>query len=258
MTNACESYRNQMDLYLSGLLEDKQEIAWLLEHVQTCPACAARLSEFQRQEQDLDRWVDSLEPVVAEGQERTIGALRGMTARPPVTESNTLGKFLRSNWVHNAAAAVILIAAGFLAGRLSRPVVDTEQLAASLQPVLRERVLGAVLEQLRPEVSQEFRQLKEDVSAQMTEALQDYAGQTLALSNMQTNQRLEELIEAIQQAQIQDRRWVLSALDQIEQNRLQDQMKLREGLAVFAAATGDELARTHQKIDNLMLSGMEQ
>jgi hypothetical protein len=246
MSQGCEQYREQLESYLGGLLEDKQQIAWLLEHTATCPACSARLNEEKRQDQDLDRWVDSLEPVVAESQEKSISALRGLDAPQAAGDQGGLRIFDSRPLIGTAAAAVILIAAGFLAGRLSRPAVDPQQ------------VIGAVLEQLRPELTQEFLTLREEVAAKMTEELQTAAGQTLALSNWQTNQRLEELIEAIQQAQMQDRQWVLSALGQIEQNRIRDQMKMQEGLAAFAVLTGDELARTHQKIDNLVVSGAQQ
>lgn len=252
MSDACEKYREQIELYQSGLLEDKQKIGWLLEHLQECPACAERLKELEQQDRDLDRWVESLEPVVAAGQQRSIQALRDLEGRPTTGHGNRLLRWLRNDWMRNAAAAAILIIAGFLAGRLSTPAVDTEQLAASLQPVMQERIIPAVLEQLRPDLAQGFDRFQEDVSTRMTDQLQTCARQTLAASNYQTNQRLQELIDAIAQAQVQDRQWVLSALDQIERNRIRDQLAMREGLAAFAVLTGDELAKTQQKIDSLL------
>ena len=85
----------------------------------------------------------------------------------------------------------------------------------------------------------------------MTDQFQTCARETLTASNYQTNQRLQELIDAIAKAQAQERQWVYSALDQIERNRIQDQYQMRQGLAAFAALTGDELAKTQQKIDSL-------
>lgn len=258
MSDACETYREQIELYQSGLLEDKQAIGWLLEHLQGCPACSARLEELQQEDRDLDRWVESLEPVIAAGQEESIQALRGLEGLPTVRDRNGFMKVLRSEWMRTASAAVILIAAGFLAGRLSTPAVDTEQLAASLRPAMQEQLVPAVLDQLRPDLAQGFSQLKEDVADQMTDELQTYSRQTLAASNYQMNQRLQELIDAIARAQAQDRQWLLSSLDQIERNRMQDRQQMQEGLATFAAATSNELARTQEKIDSLIGSGGNQ
>ena len=239
MNKSCEQYRKQIELYESGLLEDKQEVAWLMEHLQDCPECAARLASLEQQDRNLDDWVESLESIIAAGQEQSIQAFRAMDSPVPNANKGGFLKPVRTHWMRYAAAAAILIIAGFLAGRLSTPSVD------------QERVVSAVLDQLRPDLAQGFAQLKEDVSADMTDQFQTYARETLAASNYQTNQQLQELIDAIAKAQVQERQWVYSALDQIERNRIQDQYQMRQGLAAFAALTGDELEKTQQKIDSL-------
>jgi len=74
----------------------------------------------------------------------------------------------------------------------------------------------------------------------------------LAASNAVTNELLTELIEAINTAQAQDRRWVAAAIEQIEWNRLRDKSQFINGLETLAAETGDELLRTRQGFAELL------
>jgi len=148
-----------------------------------------------------------------------------------------------------AAAAVILIAAGYLAGRLSAPKPpDVEQLQAAIEPVVRQNLLEAMGRywQLRSAVS--YARLKDQLDQQYRQDLNRFATRTLAASTVVTNELLEQLIDAINTAQTQDRRWVSAALQQIESNRLQDKNQLSSGLVTLATYTEDELLRAKYDI----------
>jgi hypothetical protein len=127
-----------------------------------------------------------------------------------------------------AAAAVLLICAGFLIGRLWAPQsVDVEQLRADLIKQVNqqwESILEARHTQLRQEV---YRQVRRDLT--------EFAAQTLTASKDLTNQRLVELIRLIEAARIQDRQRIAAALEQIELNRLQDKTQFRNGLQTLVA-----------------------
>ena len=160
--------------------------------------------------------------------------------------------------VRLAAAAVVLIAAGFAAGRLSSPrPLDMEQLhvslASSLQPAIRQSVLEQVSHDRQLAIAgsnarlkEELDRFKEEFNVQYTRDLNEFAAKTLAVSGAVTNQLLRDLIYRVGTTQLHDRHRIAAALKQIESNRLQDKTELSKGLVGLAELTRIELNRTKQ------------
>jgi hypothetical protein len=140
-----------------------------------------------------------------------------------------------------AAAAVVLIAAGFLAGRLSAPPpVDTEELRAeleasltsSLEPAIRQNVLDEADRRWQSVFAAGCAQLKDELAQQVRRDLTQFAAQSLTASGVQTQRQLRELIQLIEAARIQDRRNVEVALEHIES-------QFGNGLVTLAAHTNE-------------------
>ena len=152
-----------------------------------------------------------------------------------------------------AAAAVLLIIAGYATGRLSAPrPPDAEQLQAALEPAIRRNLLDEMEQYWQLALTSSYAQLKNELSQQYRSDLNQFAAYTLAASGAATNQLLEELIESINTAQTQDRQWVAAAFEQIELNRLRDNVQLSNAFATFAVQTEDELLRTKQDMAQLL------
>ncbi len=152
-----------------------------------------------------------------------------------------------------AAAAVLLIIAGYAAGRLSAPRgPDAEQLQAALEPAIRRNLFDEMEQYWQLALTSSYAQLKNELSQQYRSDLNQFAAYTLAASGAATNQLLEELIESINTAQTQDRQWVAAAFEQIELNRLRDNAQLSNAFATFAVRTEDELLRTKQDMAQLL------
>ena len=152
-----------------------------------------------------------------------------------------------------AAAAVLLITAGYATGRLLSPKPpDIEQLQAALEPVIRQNILDEMEQYWQLSLAASYAQLKEDLGRQYRSDLNQFAAYTLAASGAATNQLLEELIESINTAQIQDRQWLVAALGEIELNRLQDNAQLSNAFVSFAAQTEDELLRNRQNMAQIL------
>jgi len=146
-----------------------------------------------------------------------------------------------------AAAAAVLIAAGFLAGRLSAPpAVDTEELRAeleaslksSLEPAIRQSVLDEADRRWQSVFAASSARLKDELAQQVRRDLTQFAAQSLTASGVQTQRQLRELIQLIEAARIQDRRNVEVALEHIES-------QFGNGLVTLAAHT-NELQRPEQ------------
>ncbi len=131
-----------------------------------------------------------------------------------------------------AAAAVLLICAGFLTGRLSTPQpVDVEQLRADL--------IKQVNQQWESTLEVRHAQLREEVYRQVRRDLTEFAARTLTASRDLTDQRLVELVRLIEAARVQDRQRIAAALEQVELNRLQDKTQLRNGLQTLVARASE-------------------
>ncbi|MHC4556318.1 MAG: hypothetical protein ACYTFW_03895 [Planctomycetota bacterium] len=153
-----------------------------------------------------------------------------------------------------AAAAVLLIGFGFIAGQLLAPrPLDVEELQAALEISLKSSLEPAIRQDLLEEINNRWQsafaanraQLKDELQQQVRRDLTEFAAQTLAASGTLTDQRLMELVQLIEAARVQDRRRVEEALEQIELNRLRDKNRLGNGLVSLAAQT-NELLRTKQ------------
>jgi len=157
-----------------------------------------------------------------------------------------------NNFTKVAAAAVLLIIAGYAAGRLSAPRgPDAEQLQASLEPAIRTRLLDDMKQYLQLGLTNSYVRLKDDLTQQYRRDLGQFAAQTVLASGAVTNQLLKELIGSINEAQTEDRQWVAAAFEQIELNRLRDNAQLSNAFATFAVRTEDELLRTKQDMAQL-------
>ncbi len=150
-------------------------------------------------------------------------------------------KIFNSPIVKFAAAAVFLLAVGCLAGRLSVPAPDVEELRAVLEPAIREDLLTQLNEQWQSAFAINCARLKEELHQQVRHDLTEFAVQTLAASSAMTNQRLNQLIELIEAARVRERQQVTAALEQIEQEK----SRIRNGLLTLAART-NELRRTEK------------
>jgi len=152
-----------------------------------------------------------------------------------------------------AAAVVLLILAGYAAGRLSAPrLPDAEQLQAVLEPAIRQNLLDEMKRYWQLGLTSNYVRLKDELSQQYRHELDQFAIQTLAASNAVTNQLLAELVQSINAAQTQDLRRIAAALEQIELNRLQDNTQLSNAFATFAVRTEDELQRTKKNMAQLL------
>ncbi len=145
-----------------------------------------------------------------------------------------------SHFTKVAAAAVFLIMAGYATGRLLSPKpLDVEQIRAALEPEIRKNVLGQVDQYLQSSLTASFTQFREQYQRDMSQ----FATYTIAASGATTNQRLEQLIEAINQAQTKDRQWFAAALSEIELNQLEGDAQLSNALTTFAARTEQNMAQ---------------
>jgi hypothetical protein len=149
-----------------------------------------------------------------------------------------------NSFIKFAAAAVLLITAGYATGRLLSPKPpDIEQLRISLEPAIRQNILDEMKQYWQLGLTASYAQLKDDLSQQYRRDLTQIASYTLAASGAATNQLLEQLIESINTAQVQDRQWVTAALEEIELNRLKDNAQLGNALATFAVQTEQNMAQ---------------
>ncbi len=159
-----------------------------------------------------------------------------------------------------AAAAVILIAAGFFIGQLTRPMkLDAEQFQALeksvktfLVPLIRQGLKENMAQQLQVAVDQRYSELKNELQKQFNADLQKFAADTLNASGTITNELFLDLIDAINTAQARERNMFAVALEQLELNQLKRDSQIQDGLVQFAVQTENELNTTKDGVAKLL------
>jgi hypothetical protein len=155
-----------------------------------------------------------------------------------------------------AAAAVVLIAAGYAFGRIAAPKPDIEELraallpslAATLEPAIRARVVEETTRQYEQAMVAGYVRLRDDLTEQYRAEINRASLQTFSASSTATNRLLGQFIEAMRASQEQDRLWLASVLEQMDAKRVEDSTKLSTALVSFAAQTETKMQRTEDMI----------
>ncbi|MBN1362159.1 MAG: hypothetical protein JW993_16305 [Sedimentisphaerales bacterium] len=158
-----------------------------------------------------------------------------------------------------AAAAVVLVAAGYAFGRITAPKPDLDELRATLLPSLTASLEPAIRQRVSEEVMQEFRQAMVAGYIRMSDALTEQyradldraAVQAFTASNTVTTQLLSELIDDFKTSRQQDRQLFASALEEIEARRAAENAALGTAVTRLASQTHTELQRTNEIVSYL-------
>jgi len=124
--------------YLFGEAEPEAARA-LKEHLNQCPECRQEIDGWKQNLARLDAWK------------------LPATARRPRTAARPFLKL--------AAAAVVILAAGVGAGRLSSPAVNTQKLRAQIEPQIRDQLRTEFAQMLRDEMDKADTQRLADLMA---------------------------------------------------------------------------------------------
>jgi hypothetical protein len=188
----------------------------------------------------------------------TIDKLNNASEQPDTIEFNRRLRFtdrmmLLNSFVKFAAAAVFLIIAGFAAGRLTttKPP-DIEDIRASLEPSIHNRILSEMKQYMQLGLANSYVRLKDDLTEQYRQDLNQLAANIVAANGNMTNQLLENLIESIDAAQAQQQQLFAATIEQIELNRRRDNAQLSDALVTFATQTENELNQTKQDMAELL------
>ena len=191
-----------------------------------------RLSQVEPNKEAAEHAMQRVRDALIADKERRVGLA------PP----SLIGRLMKL-----AAAAVLMIGAGFIGGRLSAPEpLDVQELRAALESSLKSSLAPAIRQELLSEMDDRWQstltashaRIKDELARQVRRDLTEFAAQTLAASGSRTEQRLMELIRLIEAARIQDRRRMAEAFDYIES-------RFGNGLVTLAART-DELLGTER------------
>lgn len=140
-----------------------------------------------------------------------------------------------------AAAAVLLIGAGYITGRISAPeTINVEELRTTLESSLKSSLEPAIRQELLKEMDNRWQSalaanraaLKEELYQQISRDLKEFADQTLVAVGTLTDRRLMELAQSVEAARLNDRQRVAAALDYMGS-------RFGSGLVTLAAHTNE-------------------
>ena len=142
-----------------------------------------------------------------------------------------------------AAAAVLMIGAGFIGGRLSAPEpVNVQELRATLESSLKSSLVPEIRRELLSQMDDRWQstlaasnaKVKDELARQIRRDLELFADRTLTTIGSLTEQRLMEFARIIEAARIKERQRVAAAFDYMG-------TQFGDGLVTLAARTDDLL-----------------
>jgi len=216
MKRFCPEMQDRIIDYMLGAL-DAPEAQAVREHLDRCDACRQFLQGLTQQGEGLLGLGERMAAEMGARQDRVIRALE--TVAPNARVVPIIGGFVRV-----AVAAVLVLGAGVLIGRMTAPrPIDPEQLradleasiAASLKPALQEGILAELDQRLQATLASNDTKLRVEVAEQISRDLQSFASRFTSGSEQLMDRRFAELVEVIEAARLTDRRQVARALELI-------------------------------------------
>jgi len=162
---------------------------------------------------------------VEPGQEATNRAMQKVRAALMSDEERRVGlapPSLMSGLFKLAAAAVLMIGAGFIGGRFSAPRPANMQefqtalessIKSSLEPAIRRQLNDEFENRLQSALSAERDTLRQELAQQVHRDMETYAEQTLTTVSNVMDQRLMQFARLIEAARIKERQRVAAAFD---------------------------------------------
>src|SRR5438445_2909699 len=177
----------------------------LAAHLAVCPDGEARGIEGRVARKDLDAW------------QLPVTRARVVRARPLI------------KW---AAAASIVLAAGFGVGRITSTTADAEKVRIAIEPEIRQQLRREFVQLLRDE-------------------LQKTTSTTLTGSMEQTRQLLGQFANTIEAKRTEDSQAISAALNKLESQRVADFVSLKKDVDMMAVLTEAGLRRAQQQLVQL-------
>jgi hypothetical protein len=170
-----------------------------------CPECKAKVAEWRGVARELNTWKIEVRPSQAR-------------FRPVLLR-----------W---AAAALLMLGLGVVAGRVSSPSIDPRAVRAAIEPAIRR------------ELRAEFAQL-------LREQLRKSSMETLAASSTQTRELLGDFAKAYEQNRAEDAQALYSELARMDTQRLTDLASLKRDLDTVAVFSDTGFRQTQRQLLNL-------
>ena len=167
----------------------------------------------------------------------------------PTQPKNIWANIRPVNLAKIAAAVLVVLALGFVVGRLSTPGPDMEQLqqqlemslVSSLQPKLQQSIFEQVKIDLLSPLADRQVQFENEMQQQLQSVLSDFAAEFQTASANNLNQVLGDLMLAFDEARMQERNFFIQALDQLDQRQWADHEILQNDLVELASLANDEI-----------------
>jgi len=195
-----------------------------------------RLSQVEPTKEAADRAMQKVRDTLMANEGRRVG--------PALSEAEWVAPpLIIVRLMKLAAAAVLMIGAGFIGGRLSAPEpLDVKELQTALESSLKSSLVPAVRQELFGEMNDRWQktldasnaQVKEELARQVRRDLEVFDEQTLTSVGNLMNQRLMEFARMIEAARIKERQRVAAAFDYMGS-------RFGDGLVTLAARTNNLL-----------------
>ena len=193
-----------------------------------------RLSQVEPAKESTDRAIQKSHDALIAGEECRVGPALSKAER--VAPPSLIGSLIKL-----AAAAVLMIGAGFIGGRFSAPEpLDVQELQAVLESSLKSSLVPAIQRQFNDELDSRLQTslaaerdtLRQELARQVRLDMKLFADQTLKTAGNLMDQRFIEFARLVEAARIKERQRVAAAFDYMGS-------RFGDGLVTLATRTDD-------------------
>jgi hypothetical protein len=234
--------KDKMADYLFDCLSAPDRDA-LNEHLGRCPKCAEHFHSLKAERDLLREFAGKVDAGMQARKQRMAEAIKSCDLSVRRKLPSRFRAIVLSPIARVAVAAGLLIAVGFIAGRLlPAGPAEVAELRAAMEGSLRSSLEAGIYSSLIEQVSRDhqaalerqYLRLKDELARQFRLEMHELAEMTLTVSQTATEERLAELIRLIEAARAVDHWQVARAFEQVESNRLRDRTRFGESLVSLA------------------------
>lgn len=202
MSRPCDDMRDMMVDLTLGILNEEQRRD-VQTHVDACESCRRYMQALEDESEALIALGQTVQADMGARQTKMIETLQTVApAKPKVLPF--VGGFVRT-----AVAAVLMLGAGIVVGRLTSPrPVDVEQLRAELQT----SIVASLQPTLREGVQADVEQLGSDLQSSLTASLQSAVRESVRADSVQLRTDLRSSVAARVEPMLRER--VLADVDE--------------------------------------------
>ncbi len=194
-----------------------------------------------KSDKDIEAWIRSTDPDTQANRDETVWQhilqARRRAQQGDMGQNGQRNRVFRMQALKVAALLLLVLSMGLVIGRIPGP--SASQRKAALVAEIRAAVRHDLEQQWATNSAEATDRLQHEMLLVLRQALGESQKQTRAANQAYTEQRLRDLIQAIDKTRAEDRHYVSTALERMEFHRQQNRDLIKRGIVALTLQAQD-------------------